>query len=398
MFQRAYRFYQTLFQQVGRDHALDRSSALPPRKFIVTGMPGVGKSHYIKRMVDTLGFSSVVTMDGSEVFQFTNVGEGEKYLLDVFRSCGQLQQPDRSGTFNLMVVENIDAIFGTPYKSLESNGKIETSATLRRYVALFKQLLTKLPANTFFICTTTLPVEKMEQAIFGYRLIEAVVRISLPLEKERFDILRTICVDNAKKGAPACMLEVIRRVSEETHGYTPADLIQLYRDVVLDAAKRSTLLEGKAVLPPLTYETFRQHMRVTSATFTRSAFGNARSAGSLGENQIKLDGLAGFPETILQKIRAFVVVPMLRPERYLARGINPPRGALIHGKAGNGKTYLCQAIGNEISDACNVVHVNCTSLLSKVVGETEFKINQLFQQARTVSSCHTHMFLGRRYT
>ena len=104
----------------------------------------------------------------------------------------------------------------------------------------------------------------MEQEIFGYRLIEAVVRISLPLESERFDILRTICVDNAKNGAPACALEVVRRVSEETNGYTPADLIQLYRDVVLDAVKRSTLREGKAVLPPLTYETFRQRMRVTS--------------------------------------------------------------------------------------------------------------------------------------
>ena len=204
MFQRAYRFYQKLFQQVGLDAVMDKCSALPPRKFIVTGMPGVGKTHYIKRMVDTLEFGDVVTMDGSEVFQFTNVGEGEKYVLDVFRSCGQPQQTGRSVTFNLLVVENIDAIFGTPYKSLESNGKIETSATLRRYVALFKQLLTKLPVNTFFVCTTTLPVEKMEQEIFGYRLIEAVVRISLPLESERFDILRAICIDNAKIRAPAC--------------------------------------------------------------------------------------------------------------------------------------------------------------------------------------------------
>ena len=137
-------------------------------------------------------------------------------------------------------------------------------------------------------------------------------------------------------------------------------------------------------------------MRATKATFTRSAFSDARSACSAGEAPVTLDAIVGFPETILQKIRAFVVVPMLRPERYLARGINPPRGALIHGNAGNGKTYLCQAIGNELSDTCNVVHVNCTSLLSKVVGETEFKINQLFQQARTVS-CYPRVFCSSIY-
>ena len=65
------------------------------------------------------------------------------------------------------------------------------------------------PGEYVFHLHDDAPRGKMEREIFGYRLIEAVVRISLPLESERFDILRAICVDNAKIHAPACTVDVV---------------------------------------------------------------------------------------------------------------------------------------------------------------------------------------------
>ena len=55
-------------------------------------------------------------------------------------------------------------------------------------ISIFKQLLYTLPTNTFFICTTSYDVERLEPEIFGYQLIEnVVINIPLPNQMKRYE-------------------------------------------------------------------------------------------------------------------------------------------------------------------------------------------------------------------
>ena len=133
----------------------------------------------------------------------------------------------------------------------------------------------------------------------------------------------------------------------------------------------------------LIYNDFKQCLNKNKASFTRNNTSFIRK--EVEENGKDQTNYIGFPDTIIHKINAFIIVPILKPYKYLIRGIQPPRGAILHGKPGNGKSFISQLIGNELNGKCNVMHINCTSLLSKIVGETEYKINNIFQQARAVS-------------
>ncbi len=80
-----------------------------------------------------------------------------------------------------------------------------------------------------------------------------------------------------------------------------------------------------------------------------------------------------------QKIREMVELPIRRPELFEALGIEPPRGVLLYGSPGTGKTLLAKAVANE-SDA-NFISISGPELVSKFVGESEERLREIFKQA-----------------
>jgi transitional endoplasmic reticulum ATPase len=75
------------------------------------------------------------------------------------------------------------------------------------------------------------------------------------------------------------------------------------------------------------------------------------------------------------------IYPFTRRDVYEEWGIHPPKGILIHGPTGVGKTALCLSIVNEIRGVhCVIIAVG--ELMSKVVGDSEKKIAQIFRDAR----------------
>ena len=229
---------------------------LPPRKFIISGASGVGKTHYIQNDIcKTCHFQNIITIHGSDLFTFTDIGDGEAYLLKQFTAITNSSDSSNDKKYsntelNLIIFESIDAIFGTPFHKLETNGKVEASMSIRRYLSLFKQLLYSLPQNIFFVCTTSAEVETLEPQIFGYKLIERIIKIPLPNQIKRYEILNAICNnhdgknkcttdanENSKINTLKCKIKcesnILQQISEEINGYTPADITQLYREIVL---------------------------------------------------------------------------------------------------------------------------------------------------------------------
>lgn len=83
----------------------------------------------------------------------------------------------------------------------------------------------------------------------------------------------------------------------------------------------------------------------------------------------------------IEKIREVVEMPMLNPERFIALGIDPPKGVLLYGPPGTGKTLLARAVANQ-TDA-TFIRVIGSELVQKYVGEGARMVRELFQLARS---------------
>ncbi|GJQ12419.1 hypothetical protein GpartN1_g4210.t1 [Galdieria partita] len=87
----------------------------------------------------------------------------------------------------------------------------------------------------------------------------------------------------------------------------------------------------------------------------------------------------------IEKIREVVELPLLNPERFIALGIDPPKGVLLYGPPGTGKTLLARAVANR-TDAC-FIRVIGSELVQKYVGEGARMVRELFQMARSKKAC-----------
>ncbi|MBU0585932.1 AAA family ATPase, partial [Candidatus Micrarchaeota archaeon] len=97
---------------------------------------------------------------------------------------------------------------------------------------------------------------------------------------------------------------------------------------------------------------------------------------------VTYDDIGGMQSTV-QKIREMIQLPLSHPELFERLGIEPPRGVLLYGAPGTGKTLLAKAVANE-SDA-NFFHIGGPEVVSKYVGESEEKLRKLFKEAEEKS-------------
>ncbi|MDK2465083.1 MAG: AAA family ATPase, partial [Candidatus Korarchaeota archaeon] len=88
-------------------------------------------------------------------------------------------------------------------------------------------------------------------------------------------------------------------------------------------------------------------------------------------------------EDAKKSLRELVEMPLKNPEAFTRLGIEPPRGILLYGPPGCGKTLLAKAVATE-SEA-NFISVKGPELLSKWVGESEKAVREVFRKARAVA-------------
>ena len=94
---------------------------------------------------------------------------------------------------------------------------------------------------------------------------------------------------------------------------------------------------------------------------------------------ITYDDVGGLKDAI-QKVREMIELPLRHPEIFERLGIDPPKGVLLYGAPGTGKTLLAKAVANE-SDA-NFFYVGGPEIISKFVGESEERLRKLFAEAQ----------------
>ncbi|KAJ7274584.1 P-loop containing nucleoside triphosphate hydrolase protein [Mycena haematopus] len=98
----------------------------------------------------------------------------------------------------------------------------------------------------------------------------------------------------------------------------------------------------------------------------------------------RLADLGGI-ENCIEKMLELVAMPLCHPEIYLHTGVQPPRGVLLHGPPGSGKTLLANAIAGELG--VPFISISAPSIVSGMSGESEKTLRDTFEEAKRVAPC-----------
>ncbi|KAF9147731.1 hypothetical protein BG015_010583 [Linnemannia schmuckeri] len=100
--------------------------------------------------------------------------------------------------------------------------------------------------------------------------------------------------------------------------------------------------------------------------------------------KIRLEDLGGV-DHFIEKVKEYVMMPLAHPEIYAHMGVKPPRGILLHGPPGTGKTMMANAIAGSLG--VPFITISAPSVVSGMSGESEKKIREVFEEARDLAPC-----------
>ncbi|KAJ2642717.1 Ribosome biogenesis ATPase rix7, partial [Coemansia sp. RSA 1694] len=100
--------------------------------------------------------------------------------------------------------------------------------------------------------------------------------------------------------------------------------------------------------------------------------------------ETRLSSLGGV-DSCIEEVLELIVMPLKHPEIYLHTGVQPPRGVLLHGPPGCGKTLLANAIAGEVG--VPFLQISAPSIVSGMSGESEKKLREVFEEARDLAPC-----------
>ncbi|KAJ2690332.1 Ribosome biogenesis ATPase rix7, partial [Coemansia spiralis] len=100
--------------------------------------------------------------------------------------------------------------------------------------------------------------------------------------------------------------------------------------------------------------------------------------------ETRLADLGGV-DACIEEVLELIVMPLKHPEIYMHTGVQPPRGVLLHGPPGCGKTMLANAIAGEVG--VPFLQISAPSVVSGMSGESEKKIREVFEEARELAPC-----------
>jgi transitional endoplasmic reticulum ATPase len=339
-----------LFQRLGID---------PPKGVLLHGPPGCGKT-LLARAVANESEANFFSINGPEIMS-KFYGESEARLREIFQ---QAQQNAPS----IIFIDELDAI--AP-KREEVTGEVE-----RRVVAQLLALMDGLSGrgNVIVIGATNRP-GALDPALRRPGRFDREIEIGVSDKKGRYEIIQI-----HTRGMPLAEDVDLKKLSEMTHGYTGADLSALGRETAMKALRRylpQINLEEERVPPSVlekmqvTMDDFANAYKEITPTAMREVY--------IEVPTIHWDDIGGLEE-VKQELKEAVEWPLKNPEIFTRLGIKPPKGILIYGPPGCGKTLLARAVATE-SEA-NFITIKGPEVFSKWVGESEKAIREVFRKAR----------------
>ena len=340
----------------------------PPKGVLLYGPPGTGKTLLAKAVANESG-ANFLSIQGPEIMN-KYYGESEAHLRQIFEEA-------ETNSPSIIFIDELDSIAS---KRDETQGEVE-----RRVVAQLLTLMDGLQGRgqVIVIAATNRP-DAIDQALRRPGRFDREIEIGIPDRDGRKEVLqvhtRGMPISRDKDGH----WKKIDHFAEITHGFVGADLAALAREAAMSALRRYLPeIDLDEPIPPK----LLQEMKVTNDDFKEALKDVEPSA--LREimveiPKVKWDEVGGL-EDVKQQLKETVEWPLTNPEGFERLGIKPPRGLLLYGPPGNGKTLIAKAIATE--SAANFIAIKGPEVMSKWVGESEKKLREVFRKAKQVSPC-----------
>ena len=211
------------------------------------------------------------------------------------------------------------------------------------------------------VCTTAHP-ERVAPALREPGTLDHEVAIPLPDRPQRLRLLEV-----ATRSLPLEEDLQLDEIAGKTPGFVAADVLALVREAGLRAAAR----QRQETAPTLSAADFTAALEQVRAT--------SMEGSQLDLEPLTLDDVGDMVE-VKTALTEAVLWPLDYPDTFARLGVAPPRGLLLYGPPGCGKTFLVRALAG--SGQANVLSVKGAELLSKWVGESERAVRELFRRAR----------------
>ncbi len=304
---------------------------------LVSGPAGVGKATLVRTVCAS---RRLVELDGPEIGAL----RAEDRLARVRTAVAAA-----GGGGGVLLITDIDALL--PAQAEPVAGLI--LAELRSAVA---------SPGVAFVATSAVP-DAVDPRLRAPDLCDRELGLSLPDGATRSALLEVLL-----RSVPAADLD-LAEIADRTPGFVVADLCALVREAALRAAARASV-DGAP--PQLCQDDLTGALSVIRP-LSRSA------AEEISVGSVTLDDVGDMVET-KQALTEAVLWPLQHPDTFARLGIEPPRGVLLYGPPGCGKTFVVRALAS--SGRLSVHAVKGAELMDKWVGSSEKAVRELFRRAR----------------
>ena len=331
---------------------------------LLYGPPGCGKT-LLAKVLASESEANMFSINGPEIMN-KYYGETEAKLRDIFKEA-----KDKSPS--IIFIDEIDAI--AP-KREEVNGDVE-----KRVVAQLLALMDGLTdrGNVIVLGATNRP-DSVDPALRRPGRFDREFEITVPNEDERLEILQI-----HTRGMPTSKDIDLKELSLELHGYTGADIKSLCREAAMKSIRR--------YLPEIDLETEKisseilQSMQIKLIDFydaMHEVVPTAMREFYVERPKVWWQDVGGLDE-VKKGLTENLITAIKEPSKFTKMGIKPPKGALLYGPPGCGKTLLGRAVATETG--ANMILVRGPEILSKWMGESEKALREIFRKAKASSPC-----------
>lgn len=316
---------------------LEKLGAKPNLGVLITGPAGVGKARLVRAVC---AGRRLIDLDGPDTgaLAATERHQGvARGVADVINGGG------------VLLVTDIDALLPEPP---------EPVATM-----ILAELKKAVAAPGVALIVTSQAPDVVDPRLRAPDLCDRELGLSLPDGATRKALLEVLLRD-----VPAEEL-TLDEIADRTPGFVRADLAALVREAALRAAARASE-DGQP--PALTQKDFTGALTVIRP-LSRS------NTEELSVGSVTLDDVGDMIET-KQALTEAVLWPLQHPDTFARLGVDPPRGVLLYGPPGVGKTFVVRALAS--SGRLSVHAVKGAELMDKWVGSSEKAVRELFRRAR----------------